>query len=66
MHLGGQIGACQGRADSVHYVGPMRRLRIETGLNREHTARSQIDHLRRDGGGAQIDGNPQAMLAGGG
>ena len=62
-HNRGQIVAMKRRANPTHHIRSERGLRIELGLDTEDATRGQIDDLRGDGGGAQVDGDSEARLA---
>ncbi len=49
-------------ADAAHDVGAEGGLRIERGFDAENVAGGEIDELRGDGGGAEIDGDAEAAF----
>jgi hypothetical protein len=50
-----------GEFDATHDVSAMLGLGIEGGAHRQDTARAQIEQLRCQGSGAQINGNAKAV-----
>ena len=56
-----QVVAIECSANAAHHIGTKSGLRIERGLDAEHSARRNIDDLRGNGGRANVNGD---LLAG--
>jgi hypothetical protein len=56
-----QFGAVESEADAAHNVGAMHRLGIESSSEAEQLACSEVQQLRHNGCGAEIDGNTKPL-----
>ncbi len=58
----GKILAVEHGANATHNVGPEGGLRVECGFDAEDVAGGEIDELRGNGGGAEIDGDAETAF----